>query len=105
MAILFDDNDQAITLSGLQDTITGDYVNDATVTVTLQIDGVDLGGETWPLAMGYVAGSNGNYRAILLAAIEATAGERITATVNVQTTVGGTATFTEYLPVKSRGFG
>ena len=38
------------------------YVNDATVTVTIKDSlGVDLPGEPWPVALPYVAASNGVY--------------------------------------------
>lgn len=42
------------------------YINNATVTVTLKDrTGADVAGEAWPLAMNYVAGSSGVYRATL----------------------------------------
>jgi hypothetical protein len=102
--MLLDLNDQCITLKGLLDQVTGSYVNDATVGVTLQKDGVDVSGEAWPLNMPYVSGTNGDYRAILLAAIDLTPGDNITVSVGVETPSGGVATFTQLLPVKERGF-
>jgi len=43
-----------------------DYLDEtATVQVTLSIDGVNVSGETWPLALVYILGSNGNFQAVL----------------------------------------
>lgn len=51
---------------GLVD-IEGDFINTATVTVTLyEADGTtEVVGETWPLSMSYVAASDGVYRGTL----------------------------------------
>jgi hypothetical protein len=60
------ETDNLIELDGLQDQSTSAYINDATVTVTLlDSSGSEVAGETWPLTMGYVAASNGKYRATL----------------------------------------
>lgn len=43
--------------------LDGTAINDATVTVTVKdFDGVELAGATWPRAMNYIPGSEGNYR-------------------------------------------
>ena len=59
-------SDNVLTLVGLKDTITGEYVNDATVSVTLY-DGEDPAVDTpvtdgQDLTLSYVDPSDGNYR-------------------------------------------
>lgn len=75
-------SDMLFELAGLRDQATGDYLNAATVTVTLQDSaGVNVTGETWPLAMTYVTSSNGVYRATLKDTLSLTANARYVATV------------------------
>lgn len=64
--ILLKDNDMVLEVSGLQNKITGAYLNAAAVAVTLaDTAGAAVAGETWPLALSYVASSDGVYRATL----------------------------------------
>jgi hypothetical protein len=52
----------------IQDSITKQFQNDATVEVTLYTDEArttEVAGQVWPTTMDYVAASNGLYRAIL----------------------------------------
>jgi len=57
-------NDHTIELRNLKNEVTGDYLDAATVTVTLvDSNDAEVSGETWPLTMSYVTGSNGVYRA------------------------------------------
>lgn len=64
-------NTNVIDLTGLKNEITDAFINDAAVTVTIKtVAGVEVAGETWPVSMGYVAASNGNYRGILSDEIE-----------------------------------
>ena len=59
--IIYIDNDSLVFLDGLVDK-DGAFINNGTVTVTLQkLDGSAVGGVSWPLALPYVAGSNGKY--------------------------------------------
>ena len=56
-------NDNVLVLDGLKDIVSDAYVNSATVTAQLKTTtGTDVGG---PLALGYVPGSSGRYRATL----------------------------------------
>ena len=67
-------NDNVIVLDELTNSATAAYINDATVTVTVKDSaGVNVVGETWPLAMGYVSASNGKYRAVLQDTLSMTA--------------------------------
>jgi hypothetical protein len=55
---------------GLTAEIQNEFVNDATVTVTIRDSaGVELAGASWPLVMNHVPGSNGKYRAFLSATL------------------------------------
>lgn len=49
----------------------GAAINDATVEVTLKdADGIEIAGETWPIAMNYVASSDGKYTVTLTHELE-----------------------------------
>jgi len=62
MDVLLIGNDQTIKVLGLQDEISGDYLNTAAVTAHLKNkDGTDVDGENWPVDLQYVEDSNGNY--------------------------------------------
>lgn len=59
-------NTEVIEFDGLADLTTSPitYINNATVTLRIQDRyGNDVNGETWPLTMSYVSGSNGKYQA------------------------------------------
>jgi hypothetical protein len=56
-------NDHTVTVTGLHDAITGDYINTATVTVTITDKrGNVVTGQSMPLTLAYIADSNGNYQ-------------------------------------------
>lgn len=57
------------------------YINNATVTMTLtdQTTGVAIVGETWPVTLSYVTGSNGRYEVTLSYALAVTEGQRLLA--------------------------
>jgi hypothetical protein len=56
-------NDQTLTLEGLQDEVTSNYINDATVTATVKDRaGNAVSGQSWPLTLDYVTASDGIYR-------------------------------------------
>lgn len=79
---LYVGNDMLLEVAGLRDDVTGDYLNAATVTVTLKTSaGVNVSGQAWPLALAYVTGSNGVYRATLIDTLSLTANSRYVATV------------------------
>lgn len=59
-------NDTVVELRALKNAVTDEYVNDATVTVTIKdILGSAVTGLTFPITLTYVTGSNGIYRATL----------------------------------------
>lgn len=103
MAIIYIINDNVIELTGLQNAVDEAYQNTATVTVTVKdADDVDVVGETWPLTMNYVSGSNGDYRANLADTLTLVDGSRYYATVTADAGVNGLATWTEELIARVR---
>lgn len=83
-------NDNVIQLKGLQD-IDDNYINDATVTlVTVETSaGVQVTGQTFPVSMGYVAASNGIYRATLEDAVNLVHQSQYVAKIDVDATSEG----------------
>jgi hypothetical protein len=81
---LYIGNDHVVELRGLKDATTGAFLNAATCTVTLIDDqtGLNVAGETWPLAMAYVTASNGVYRATLADTLTLVDGQRYTARIS-----------------------
>lgn len=63
---IYIDSDNLVTVDALYDNAAAAYVNNATVTVTL-LDraGNEVSGETWPVSLSYVSGSDGKYRGTL----------------------------------------
>lgn len=98
-------NDMLLELTGLQDLVDDSYVNDATVAVTLTdgTSGEEIVGETWPLTMPYVSGSDGNYRGTLVSTLTLTLGQRVIADVTVDAGLKGTGRFQPTFIVKRRG--
>ena len=83
-------SDNLLALLGAKNEATGQYLNAATVQVTV-VDastGTDIGGQTWPTSLPYVAGSNGDYRATLGAALAVTEGQRLTAKLSFDAGAG-----------------
>lgn len=100
--VLYIDNTNTITLTGLLNSVTGSYVNDATVTVTVNdSSGSSVSGETWPVTMDYVADSNGNYQASLDYGLSLTEWDKYTAVVTV-TDGSSQAKFYEPIYAKKR---
>ena len=84
-------NTNQLKLNGLQDSSTQAYINDAVVAVTVR-DATDteVAGQVWPLAMDYVAASNGNYTLTLTKDLAFVHKGRYTASINAVATVGPT---------------
>lgn len=61
-ATAFVANTNQLTLTGLKSDPENQYLNTATVTVTVKDStGTNVTGISWPLTMSYVAASNGDY--------------------------------------------
>lgn len=63
---LLTDNSNVLSLSGLRNALTGEFLNTAVVAATLtDLNGVDVPGIQMPITLPYVAGSDGVYQALL----------------------------------------
>jgi len=101
--VIYEGNDTIIEVKGLKNEVSGDYINAATVAVTLtDTTGVEVTGETWPLAMSYVTGSNGKYRATLADTLSLTVGTRYEATISANAGAGLQAKWVEQLVCQQR---
>ena len=77
-------NTNNLDLIGLKNAATGQFINDANVTVTVKdAAGVEVSGETWPIPMDYVVASNGNYRGVMSHTIALLPGKTYTAEISV----------------------
>jgi hypothetical protein len=77
--VFYDETDNLIVLDGFKNVVTDIYINDATVTAqVLDADGNEITGITQPIAMAYVASSNGKYRGTAGEAINAVRDDEIT---------------------------
>lgn len=83
--IILVENDNVVELDGLRNPVTGAFLNAATVDITITDSaGVEVAGETWPLSIPFVSGSDGIYRVVLDKVIEFIAGQRYTAVINAR---------------------
>ncbi len=103
-APIYLDNSGGLVLAGLRD-MDGAYVNGATVNCTqlrLEDGGSDVSGITLPLAMPYVAASQGKYRGIIPHDVVLEVGKRYTIRIVADT---GTliATFNHAVVARVRG--
>ena len=101
--VLYFGNDMILEVRGLQNEVTGAYLNSATVTVTL-IDkvGAQVAGASWPMSMAYVAASDGVYRATLPYSLSVTRNARYTAIVDINAGTGQRARFDVPVLCKTR---
>jgi hypothetical protein len=82
-------NDALVEVKGLLDRGTGEFVNDASVTMTLlDAAGAEVAGQIWPLGLAYIAGTDAVYRATLLATLPVTPGARYTAVIDADGGLG-----------------
>jgi len=69
--VVYIDNTNVLEVRGLAELVTGDFINDATVTMTLKdANGEELAGQDWPWSMAYLADSDGTYRGIIKDTVE-----------------------------------
>lgn len=79
---LYAGNSNLMELKGLQNGATASYENAAAVSVTLRDEhGVQIVGQTWPKAMAYVTGSDGDYRGTLEEGLSLVHGQFVTAEI------------------------
>jgi hypothetical protein len=104
LEILYDKNDMLLELTGLKDEVDATFINNAAVAVTLtdEITGAQITGAAQPIGLTYVAASNGDYRAVLPAALDLTPGLAVRADLTVDAGAKGKARFEPLLAVKRR---
>jgi hypothetical protein len=89
--VIYVSNDNLLKVNGLRNALAaaGVYLETATVTVTLVDEqGAAVSGETWPLSLAFVAGSDGNYRATLKDTLSITADKKYKAKITADGGVG-----------------
>ena len=80
---LYIGNDNLLELNGLFNRGDSQYLNAATVTVTLKdANDQNVSGQVWPTTMQYVTASNGNYQAVLEDGLSLTENALYTAVVD-----------------------
>lgn len=82
---IFADNDSCITLV-LTDK-DGFASTGGVASVTIQKDGADVGGETWPLSMAETA-TLGTYEAVIKSTVAIVAGDKVSVRVNATSSIG-----------------
>lgn len=87
--VIYYQNSNIIELRGLKNVVTGEYLDAASVTVTL-LDSSDseVTGESWPLTMDYVTSSSGIYRATLSSSLGVSKASNYTAVIEADGGVG-----------------
>lgn len=82
VTILYVGNDTVLEVRGLKNEVTGAFLNAAAVTATLvDAEGDQVTGQSWPVTLAYVTGSDGLYRATLSYGMGLTSGGRYTAQI------------------------
>lgn len=102
--VLLIGNDSVLEIDRVKNEVSGAYINDASVFVTLRDDaGVAVVGTVWPKAVPYVAASDGLYRVTLPYTLDLTAGARYTAHVTVNGGTGLLAAWVIACVARTRG--
>lgn len=78
-------NTNILEVRGLQESISGDYVNSlSTVTVAIVDEcGQPVSGASWPITMIYTPGTDGDYRAVIPSSTSFSSGEAYFAEISV----------------------
>lgn len=78
-------SDNLFEIRGLRNNADQSFVNDATVELTLldEIGGTELSGQSWPLVLSYLAGSDGVYQGTIQDTVVADDGDTAVAKIEV----------------------
>lgn len=96
--IIYKDNDNLFEVK-IKNAATGNYVNDATVAITIKdVFGNLVAGEVFPKEMTYIVGSNGKYQVTLSNFLSLVPGQNYTALI---TTSSGGLDATQELPLRA----
>lgn len=89
ITVLYVGNDNILEVCHVRNELTGDFINDATVEVSLfDVAGEEVAGGTWPKSLVYVTDSKGVYRTMLPAVLTLLPNARYVA--EVEATAAGT---------------
>jgi len=83
IAILYENNDTVVEISGLQNGITKQYINNGSASFVVQKDGIDVTGQAFPVTMIYAPNTRGVYRGMLSAAADVAEGDIVDIIVSV----------------------
>ena len=93
-------NDNLLTVDGVQDAIDGSFISGATVEANLKDEnGVLVTGQSFPLLLTFVVGSNGKYIGTLEEALDLSVQTQYTLTIDIDADSGIRANF--QIPVKA----
>jgi hypothetical protein len=82
---IYEDNSMRVEVVGLAEYTAVDvleFINDAAITATVKdSNDAEVSGQSWPLALAYETGSDGNYSGIISADANLSAGDEVTVNV------------------------
>jgi len=100
--ILLIANSNILEVNGLRNGLTNAFVNTATVVATLEdIKGDEVTGQTWPVTLDHVTGSDGCYRVVMNSGLTLIDDDRYKLILNVQGD-GLDARWDKYISAKVR---
>ena len=89
MKLIYLNNDNLLSVSGLKNASSGSYMNNATITATIKDSGgVNVSGQTFPVTLTYLADSDGNYHATLENTLSMADGTIYKATISATSSSG-----------------
>jgi hypothetical protein len=89
MKEIYLNNDNLLSVAGLKNASSGSFMNDATVTATLKDSAsAVVTGQTFPLTLAYMAGTDGNYQATLQDTLNITENTIYTAEITATSSSG-----------------
>lgn len=96
-SVVYVANTNLVEVRGLKNSVEAAFIGNASVTLTVK-DAADaeIGGQTWPAALDFVAGSDGLYRGTLNSAAELVAGKTYCAHIDADAG-GGLSGHWEYV--------
>jgi hypothetical protein len=87
--VIYYKNDMVLKYTAMRNPLTDLPINDATVTAIVKTKtGQNVAGQSWPLTLSYVAGSDGEYQGILESLLEIQIGQRVDVEITI-TAPGG----------------
>lgn len=101
---LYVGNANTVAILGLKNGLSGEFINDADANLTIKnMQGSDVGGAPWPIALNYVGDSDGEYRALLPDTLEISAGDYYQLIINAEGD-GLKAVWSPYIQATNRSY-